>query len=120
MLKERIAAYMIEVRAIDGVEGCALVTKDGIMIGRSFPREIQERWFAAMTASVLASAESAAGIVGLPPPVTVQISSDPGRCVLLHDAGEKVLIASVLAEGADPSAIDPQVGEIARRIGEAL
>lgn len=119
MLKERIAGFVEEVRAVDGIEGAALVTKDGVMIGRSFPREISEKWFAAMSASVLASAESAASIIGLTPPVRVRIDA-AGGCILLHDAGEKLLIVAVLAGGAEPDEVDTRLEPLARRIGEAF
>ena len=119
MLKERIAGFVNEVRAIDGVEGAALVTKDGIMIGRSFPREISEKWFAAMSASVLASAESAASIIGIVPPVRVRIDA-PGGSILLHDAGDKLLVVAVIGAEAPTDRIVEQLEPLARRIGEAL
>ncbi len=119
MLKERIAGFINEVRAIDGIEGAALVTKDGIMIGRSFPREISEKWFAAMSASVLASAESAASIIGVVPPVRVRIDA-PGGCILLHDAGDKLLVVAVIGAEAEADRVVEQLEPLARRIGEAL
>jgi predicted regulator of Ras-like GTPase activity (Roadblock/LC7/MglB family) len=119
MLKERIAGFVDEVRAIDGIEGAALVTKDGVMIGRSFPREISEKWFAAMSASVLASAESAASIIGITPPVRVRIDAASG-CILLHDAGDKLLVVAVLAPGAEPDDVLARLEPVARQIGEAF
>jgi predicted regulator of Ras-like GTPase activity (Roadblock/LC7/MglB family) len=119
MLKERIAGFVDEVRAIDGIEGAALVTKDGVMIGRSFPREISEKWFAAMSASVLASAESAASIIGITPPVRARIDAS-GGCILLHDAGDKLLIVAVLARGAEPDRVVAMLEPLAQKIGEAF
>ncbi len=119
MLKERIAEFVEEVRAIDGVDGCALISKDGIMIGKSFPREISEKWFAAMSASVLASAESAASIIGITPPVHIMIGAREGR-ILIHDAGEKLLLVAVLAEGAGQEQIAEQLEVVALRVAEAL
>jgi len=119
MLKERIAGFVDEVRAIDGIEGAALVTKDGVMIGRSFPREISEKWFAAMSASVLASAESAASVISIPPPVRVRIDA-AGRCILLHDAGEKMLVVAVLMSDAEPDQVAAKLESLAQQIGEAF
>jgi uncharacterized protein len=119
MLKERIAGFVDEARAIDGIAGAALVTKDGIMIGRSFPGEISEKWFAAMSASVLASAESAASIISIVPPVRVRIEA-PGGCVLLHDAGEKLLVVAVLCPGAEADQVVARLEPLAQRIAEAL
>ncbi|MEN6519360.1 MAG: roadblock/LC7 domain-containing protein [Methanospirillum sp.] len=119
MLKERIAGFVDEVRAIDGIEGAALVTKDGVMIGRSFPREISEKWFAAMSASVLASAESAASVIGITPPVRVRIDA-AGGCILLHDAGDKMLVVAVLTAGADPDQVVARLETLAQQIGGAF
>jgi predicted regulator of Ras-like GTPase activity (Roadblock/LC7/MglB family) len=119
MLKERIAGFVDEARAVEGVKGAALVTKDGIMIGRSFPREISEKWFAAMSASVLASAESAASIISITPPVHVRIDA-PGGCILLHDAGDKLLLVAVLAADAPADQVAAELEPLAQRIGEAL
>ncbi len=119
MLKERIAGFVDEVRAIDGIEGAALVTKDGVMIGRSFPREISEKWFAAMSVSVLASAESAASIISITPPVRVRIEADGGS-ILLHEAGEKLMIVAVLADGAEPDEVVERLAPVARKIAEAF
>lgn len=119
MLKERIAEFIEEVRAIDGVEGCALISKDGIMIGKSFPREISEKWFAAMSASVLASAESAASIISITPPVRVTIDAHDRR-ILIHDAGEKLLLVAVLGAKVEPEPIASSLETVARRVAEAL
>lgn len=119
MLKERIAGFVDDVRAIDGIEGAALVTKDGVMIGRSFPREVSEKWFAAMSASVLASAESAASIISITPPVRVRIDA-VGGCILLHDAGDKLLVVAVLAAGASPDEVIARLEPLAQEIGEAF
>ncbi len=119
MLKERIAGFVNEIRAIDGIEGAALVTKDGVMIGRSFPKEISEKWFAAMSASVLASAESAASIISVTPPVRVRIDA-ANCCILLHDAGDKLLVVAVLAGDAEPDRVVALLEPLALRIGEAF
>ena len=119
MLKERIAEFVEEVSAIEGVDGCALISKDGIMIGKAFPREISEKWFSAMSASVLASAESAASIIGITPPVHIRVDAPDGR-ILIHDAGEKLLVVAVIAAGPDPEPIAERIEAVARTVGEEL
>ena len=63
MLKEKIAGIIENIRLIDGVKLCALISRDGIMLGRYSAGDFNEAWFAAMCATLLASAESAAVIV---------------------------------------------------------
>jgi len=45
MLKEKISAFIETIRSIDGVAACALVSRDGIIAGKSFDRELNEPWF---------------------------------------------------------------------------
>jgi predicted regulator of Ras-like GTPase activity (Roadblock/LC7/MglB family) len=119
MLKERIAEFVDEVRIIDGVDGSALISKDGIMIGKSFSKEISEKWFAAMSASALASAESAASIISITPPVNLRIDARDGS-ILLHDAGDKLLLVAVLNAAAQQDRIIEQLESVAHRVREAL
>lgn len=119
MLKEKISGFIDEIRSINGVEGCALVSKDGIMIGKYFTKEISEKWFAAMSASVLASAESAASIINIRPPIQVVIHAEEGK-IMITDAGERLLITTILNPGMDESIITHDVNRIALRIEEEL
>lgn len=119
MLKEKISGFIDEIRSINGVEGCALVSKDGIMIGKYFSREISEKWFAAMSASVLASAESAASIINIRPPIQVVVHAEEGT-ILITDAGEKLLITTILNPTTDESLVARDVNRIASRIEEEL
>ena len=45
MLKDKIAAFIEEIRAVDGVTACALVSRDGIIAGKYFDRDLNEPWF---------------------------------------------------------------------------
>jgi len=67
MLKEKVNMYIGKIRAIEGVRGCALISRDGIMLGQSMDGDFNEPWLAAMCATLFASAESASGILGIPP-----------------------------------------------------
>ena len=63
MLKEKISAFIDKIRSIDGVAACALVSRDGIISGKNFDRELNEPWFGALSATILASAESVGSII---------------------------------------------------------
>ncbi len=73
MLKDKIAAFIEKIRAVDGVTACALVSRDGIIAGKYFDRELNEPWFGALTATILASAESAGNLIGMKSLATVTI-----------------------------------------------
>ncbi len=63
MLKEKISAFIDKIHSIDGVAACALVSRDGIISGKYFDREVNEPWLGALSATILASAESLGSII---------------------------------------------------------
>ena len=64
MLMDMIATIVGKGQAIDGVAACALVSRYGIIAGRSFDRNLNELWFEALMATIHASAESAGASSG--------------------------------------------------------
>ena len=74
MLKEKISAFIELIRSIDGVAACALVSRDGIIAGKSFDRELNEPWFGALSATILASAESVGSIIKMKSMMSVTIT----------------------------------------------
>ena len=64
MLKDKIETFVGKVQAIDGVVACALVSRYGIIAGRSFDRNLNEPWFEALMATIPASAESVGASYG--------------------------------------------------------
>jgi len=90
-LKEKIAGIVEKIENISGVLNCALISRDGVLLGKSVS-DSNEAWFAAMCATILASAESIAVIVKSEAPHHITIQSPSGRTVIMG-AGEKLLIA---------------------------
>jgi predicted regulator of Ras-like GTPase activity (Roadblock/LC7/MglB family) len=45
MLKEKISPFIGKICSIKGVEACALVSRDGIIAGKYFDRELNEPRF---------------------------------------------------------------------------
>jgi predicted regulator of Ras-like GTPase activity (Roadblock/LC7/MglB family) len=43
MLKEKISEFIDMIRSIEGVAACALVSRDGIVAGKYFDRDLNER-----------------------------------------------------------------------------
>ena len=119
MLKEKISGFIEELRRIDGVKACALVSRDGIMIGKHFDAELNEPWFAAMSATLLASAESAASIIKVKSPDSVTIHADDAAIIVMG-AGEKLLVAVIVGKNADALVVHEKTQAVAHRIAEAL
>jgi len=119
MLKEKISAFIDTIRSIDGVAACALVSRDGIIAGKSFDRDLNEPWFGALSATILASAESVSGIIRMQSMDSVTISAQDSSVVVMG-AGENFLIAAIIAEKGNPVAVHAALLPVARKIGEAM
>lgn len=116
-LKDRIQTFIDEIMVVEGISGCAMVTKDGIMMGRSFDKDVPAQAFAAMSATMIASGEAAASLVHLQPSMSVIAESMDGF-ILVMGAGERALIATVISRAVDLPSVKSQLVRIAGRIGE--
>lgn len=119
MLKDKISGFVEKVRSVDGISACALISRDGIVAGKYFDRPLNEPWFGALSATILASAESVANLIRMPATDSVTI-----RCsdavIMVVGAGDKFLVAAILQKNADPALVHNQLAAISRTIGEAL
>jgi len=119
MLKDRISGFVDNIRSVDGVTACAVVSRDGIVTGKSFDRELNEPWFGALAATILASAESVAGLIRMNSAESVIIRGyDAG--ILVIGAGEHFLVAAILNNKADYGKAHDQIVTIAKEIGEVM
>jgi hypothetical protein len=116
MLKEKVRGCVEKIQAIEGIAGCALISRDGIMLGKAMQGDFNEPWFAAMNATLYASAESAAGILKIPPPEAVSFSSG-GTTILVTGAGDRLLVVAVLQAGSDARAVQSRLQSVAGEIG---
>ena len=55
MIKEKISECIDMVRSIEGVAACALISRDGIIAGKYFNRDLNEQWSGALLATLLSS-----------------------------------------------------------------
>ena len=53
MVKEKISEFIGMIRSIEGVALCALISRDGIVAGKYFGRDLNEPWLGALLASLL-------------------------------------------------------------------
>jgi len=119
VLKDKISECIDKIRSIDGVAACALVSRDGIVAGKYFDRELNEPWFGALLATILSSADSVGGIVRMKSLESIAIRS-PDRSVMVVGAGENFLIAAILNNRTDPRDIQSQMLAVAKTIGESM
>jgi hypothetical protein len=119
MLKEKISVFIDTIRSIDGVAACALVSRDGIISGKFFDRELNEPWFGALSATILASAESVGSIIKTKSILSVTIRAQD-TSVIIMGAGENFLVAAIIGDNADPSKIHDEILATAQKIGEVM
>lgn len=116
MLKEKIAGIIEDIIKVGGVRLCALVSRDGIMLGKHAAGDFNEAWFAAMCATLLASAESAAVIIKVQSPEMVTIQSDDGILIIMG-AGDKILLTALIDPSVDQSEVMTRLRDIAEEVG---
>jgi hypothetical protein len=119
MLKEKIMSFIEKIREIDGVAACALVSRDGIIAGKYFDREINEPWFGALSATLLASAESAGNIISVTSMDSVTIRAH-NSSVMIMGAGENFLVAAIIKENANTENVHSKMLAIAKKIGQVM
>ncbi|MDD1701997.1 MAG: roadblock/LC7 domain-containing protein [Methanoregula sp.] len=119
MLKDNISAGIDKIRAINGVAACAIVSRDGIIAGKYFDRELNEPWFGALSATLLASAESAGTVIHMHNLGAVTIQADNADIIVLG-AGENFLIAAILEGNADLNRVVSDARIIAKEIGQVI
>jgi hypothetical protein len=106
-----------ELRSIPGVVACALVSCEGVVLGKYFREgSLSSPLFAAMCATVLASAEAACGSVHIRPPSMVTITATDAT-ILITAVGEAALIAAVIDKSADLPTLQRQLSSMAVRFG---
>ncbi|HWQ66491.1 MAG TPA: roadblock/LC7 domain-containing protein [Methanospirillum sp.] len=116
MLKEKIAGIIEDITRVEGVRLCALVSRDGIMLGKHAAGEFNEAWFAAMCATLLASAESAAVIIKVQSPEMVTIQSPDGILIIMG-AGDKILLTALIEPGTNMVGLTATLRDIAEEVG---
>lgn len=118
-LKDRINSFIREIMEVRGVSACALASRDGILMGKSFAAGVSVPSFAAMSATMLASAEAAASISHIQSPQKVLVTSNDAS-VLVMSAGDRTLLAAILDPTADTETVYKIFTKITAEIAEVL
>ena len=119
MLKDKIAKFVGKDHAIDGVAACAIVSRDGIVAGKSFDPDLNEPWFGALMATIHASAESLESIIRMKSMESATIRAPPCFIVVMG-AGEHFLIATIVKDNADPETVYRHLLVVSKEIGQVL
>ncbi|MBR1367963.1 hypothetical protein RJ53_00025 [Methanocalculus chunghsingensis] len=118
-LKEKVRHYIDDILAVPGIIDCALVSNDGILIGKSFEDSISAQSFGAMCATMIASSEAAASVVNVKSPFWVLVKSED-KMIIVIGAGARLLIAAIVDVGVDVEVLSTKLLEIGESIGGTL
>jgi predicted regulator of Ras-like GTPase activity (Roadblock/LC7/MglB family) len=116
MVNESIHDVVAEIQATRGVVDCAVVSRDGTLISKTLSDEVMAPAFAAISATLLASAEAATSLLSLPEPShLVAYSRDVS--LLVMGAGSQMLVSATVDKQTDISPVFERLTEIASRLG---
>jgi len=119
MLKEKISVFIDNIKAIEGVSACALVSRDEIIEGKFFEQDMNEPWFGALSATILASAKSVGSLIKLKSMESVNIRAHDTSVVIMG-AGENFLITAIIRHKTDSDKMHTEMQTVAKKIGEVM
>jgi predicted regulator of Ras-like GTPase activity (Roadblock/LC7/MglB family) len=96
---ELIDKILAELKKAGGVEACAAVSRDGLLIRSSLNKEQFAESFAAMSATMLGAAETASSELRKGVPNRVIVESSEGRLIAVG-AGPKALLVIIASHDA--------------------
>jgi predicted regulator of Ras-like GTPase activity (Roadblock/LC7/MglB family) len=114
-VKKLIEEILRELKTIGSVEASAVVTRDGLLVASDTPADVDAETFAAMSASMVGSAETAVSEVKGGSAVRVIVESQNLKMIALG-AGPKVLLVVLAKRDVPLGLILVKMGDAARKI----
>ncbi|MDD1671689.1 MAG: roadblock/LC7 domain-containing protein [Methanomicrobiales archaeon] len=115
-VNERVNSIIEEITSTKGVKECALVARDGILVGKRCRESIPAPSVAAMTASMFASAEAASSMLEISEPSHL-IAFTKDTLLLVMSLGETMLVSATVDRSIDFPPVCKRLQEIATKIG---
>jgi len=116
---ELVDKLISELKKAGGVEACAAVSRDGLLIRSSMQKEQFAESFAAMSATMLGAAETASTELGKGVPNRVIVESTQGRLIAVG-AGPKALLVVIVNPEAGLGLILLELDKTAKKLKELL
>ena len=117
--KEQINDQLDNLIKLDGVQGSALVRRDGLSIASKFEEGVNSNQVGAMTASTVGSGKTAAQTLELGGLEEIAIKSENGHLVALG-IGDEVILTLLIEEGHSLEDHREEVEQISDNIQQAL
>ncbi|MCW4005773.1 MAG: roadblock/LC7 domain-containing protein [Candidatus Bathyarchaeota archaeon] len=117
--KSLIDSILRELKTVGGVESSAVVTRDGLLVASDTSPDVDAETFAAMSASMVGSAETAVTEVKGGTANRVIVESENSKLIALG-AGPKVLLVVMTTRDAALGLILLKLNEAARKLGSLV
>jgi predicted regulator of Ras-like GTPase activity (Roadblock/LC7/MglB family) len=115
-VKDSIHDAVAEIRATKGVVECAVITRDGTLIDKELRDSVPAPAFAAISATMLATAEAAANLLTIPEPSHL-VAYSRDVLLLVMGAGSQMLVSATVDKQTDISPVFERLSEIASKMG---
>ncbi len=110
---------LADLQKIGGIEACAVVSRDGLLVRGISQRGLFVKSIAAMSATMLGAAENATIEVGKGIPNRVIVESEKGRLIAVG-AGSKALLVVIMGSDTGLGLILLELDEAAKKLKELL
>lgn len=117
--KNLIDEILRELKAVGGIESSAVVTRDGLLVASDTSPDVDAETFAAMSASMVGSAETAVAEVKGGTAARVIVETENFKLIAV-DAGPKVLLVALTTRQASLGLVLLKLGDAARKIGSLI
>jgi predicted regulator of Ras-like GTPase activity (Roadblock/LC7/MglB family) len=116
---DMIDKILADLRKAGGVEACAAISRDGLLIRSNIEKEKFAESFAAMSATMLGAAETASLELGKGLPHRVIVESENGRLIAVG-AGPKALLIVIVNSDTGLGLILLELEKAANKLKEIL
>jgi predicted regulator of Ras-like GTPase activity (Roadblock/LC7/MglB family) len=114
-----LQGILTKLKNLGNIEACAIVSRDGILIRSDLPDNLIAQTFAAMSATMLGAAETAAAEFNKELPGRVIVESKTGTLICMG-AGTKALLVAMAEPDADLGPILAELEKATSKIQEII
>ena len=117
--QEMLSEVLQDLDRIGGIEGSAIISRDGLVIVSHLPTRVGREAFSAMSATMLGAAETAMMELARDPPERVLVETKTSRMVILGASVETLLVI-LCRHNANLGLLFIQAQKAAEKVKEVL
>lgn len=117
--QEALLSRLTEYNTTEGVRGSAVVTRDGLPLAAALPHTMDQESFAAMVATTVGAAETAATAMDPTSAKSVTVTFERVSLVIV-DAGPEFVLVAILESDTAPDHHLDRLHDVAKEVQEIL